>query len=112
MEKAFTDADYFTDFFDNPKRFCEKITASFSSNLATIGLLSKSAGRHFMLTETMDLIRNRIYATGRLQRSIVNDIKLDALFPSLLVCKPKYEKDHNKEFEQVMLTMISEFKSD
>ena len=41
IEAGFEHADYFGDFFDAPKRFCEKLTASFSSNLAVLDVLGK-----------------------------------------------------------------------
>ena len=113
MEAGFKDADYFADFFDNPKRFYEELTASFTSNLAVLDLLGKEeSGASALLDQTLDLLRNKLYATGRLKPCPANDIKLDALFGALLICKPRYEREHGDEMDRIMLSMISNFKAD
>lgn len=112
MEDAFEGADYFVDFFDDPKRFCEKLTASFTTNMPVMDILAQDAGTFFMLFQTLDLIRGKIYATGRIKPCLANDMRLDALFSALLVCRPRYEGEHVAEMDQLMLTMISQFKPD
>ena len=113
IEAGFEHADYFTDFFDAPKRFCEKLTESFSSNLAVLDVLGKEeSGAPTLMAQTLDLLRDKIYATGRIKPCPANDIKLDALFSALLVCKPRYEREHGDEMDRIMLSMISNFRAD
>ena len=113
MEAGFESADYFADFFDDPKRFCDQLTASFTSNLAVLDVLGKEeSGAFTMMAQTLDLLRDKLYATGRIRRCPANDIKLDALFGALLICKPRYEREHGDEMDRIMLSMISNFKAD
>ncbi len=113
IRAGFEHADYFCDFFDAPKRFCEELTASFSACLAVLDVLGKDeSGASTLLAQTLDLLREKIYATGRIKRCPANDIKLDALFGALLVCKPRYEREHGDEMDRIMLAMISNFRAD
>ena len=113
MEAGFERADYFSDFFDDPKRFCEALTASFSSNLAVLDMLGKEeSGASALMDQTLDLLRDKLYATGRIRPCPANDIKLDALFGALLICKPRYEREHGDEMDRIMLSMIANFKAD
>ena len=113
MEAGFECADYFGDFFDDPKRFCEALTASFSSNLAVLDVLGKEeSGASALMDQTLDLLRDKLYATGRIRPCPANDIKLDALFGALLICKPRYEREHGDEMDRIMLSMIANFKAD
>ena len=113
IEAGFEHADYFCDFFDDPKRFCEELTESFSSNLPVLDVLGKEeSGASALMAQTLDMLREKLYATKRIRRCPANDIKLDALFGALLVCKPRYERDHGDEMDRIMLAMISSFKAD
>lgn len=112
MEKTFEHADYFADFFDNPKRFCEELTASFTSNLPRMELLTQAEGTSVLMSQTLDTLRDKLYATGRIRRCVQNDIKLDALFGALLVIRPRYEATHNHEVDALMLSMITNFRAD
>ena len=111
MESAFADADYFTDFFDDPKRFCEALSASFACSIPVMHTLIQDESRSVMLPQTLDLLRSKLYATGRIRPCVENDIKLDALFGALLVCKPRYEAEHGQEMDAIMLCMIENFKA-
>lgn len=112
MANTFDDADYFNDFFDDPKRFCEALNATFSANIPLMDTLAPGGDTSFILGQTLDQIRGKIYATGRIAQSPVNDIKLDALFGALLICRPRYDATHNDIVDRVMLDMITHFKAD
>ena len=51
------------------------------------GYDGNDASPNVILFQTLDLIRSKLYATGRIRQSVVNDIKLDALFSALLLCR-------------------------
>lgn len=111
-ERTFEQADYFADFFDDPKRFCEELTASFSTNLPAMELLTQAKGTGIMMSQTLDILREKLYATGRIKPSVRNDIKLDALFGALMVIRPRYEAEHNREVDALMLSMVANFRAD
>ena len=76
-------------------------------------MLGKEAsGAATLMAQTLDLLRGKLYATGRIRPCPANDIKLDALFGALPVCKPRYERAHGDEMDRIMLSMISNFKAD
>ncbi len=112
MEATFKDADYFNDFFDDPKKFCEELSASFTTNLPRMEILGQRAGTSLMQNQTLDMLREKIYATGRIRRCALNDMKLDALFGAILLIRPRYEAEHNREVDALMLSMIAHFKAD
>ena len=112
MEAAFENADFFNDFFDDPKRFCREMSAAFESNLSVMELLGQNDGTSSLMPMTLDLLRSKVYATGRIRRCVANDIRLDALFGALLVCKPRYEMEHGREMDRFMVTMITNFRAE
>ena len=112
IEAGFENADFFNDFFDNPRRFCDRLDAPFDSNLAILELLGQEDGTSSMLPQTLDLLRNKVYATGRINRCPANDLKLDALFGALMVCKPRYGLEYPQEMDELMISMISHFQAD
>ena len=61
--------------------------------------------------ETLDLLREKIYATGRIRQTASNDMRLDALFGAFLVCRPRYEMEHGPEIDRLMVSMVSNFKA-
>ena len=112
IKASFESADYFDDFFDDPKKFCDELNATFSHNLPTMEALAQDRGTSFMQPQTLDTLREKVYATGRIKRCVTNDMKLDALFGALLVCHPRYEAEHSLEMNQLMISMISHFHAD
>ena len=111
MYSAFDEADYFSDFFDNPERFCDEIGKSFKSSIPMLGVLSQDTGKHFLMSQTLEILREKIYETGRISRCPVNDMRIDAVFSAMLFCKPVYEKTCSKEIDQMMVSMIRWFHS-
>ena len=111
LESTFDGADYFADFFDHPKRFFAEFSKSISAKFSVMQVLTQGEGMFLLLAQTLDLIRAKLYATSRIRQCAQNDIKLDALFVALLVCKPRYEAGHKEEMETFILSMISSFKA-
>ena len=62
--------------------------------------------------QTLDMLREKIYATGRIRRCALNNMKMDALFSAMLLIRPRYEAEHNREVDALMLSMIAHFKAD
>ena len=112
MTATFENADYFHCFFDDPPKFCRSLTDTFSSTLPTMRVLVQDLFSHYMTSETLNAIREKIYQTGRIKRCVMNDIRLDALFGGLLVCRPRYEAEHCREMDRYMLSAISDFHAD
>ena len=79
------EADFFPCLFDDPERML---------NTMRSGLLPLLA-----------MFRDRIYDMGRIERSAENDIKLDSIFGSLLICVPNYD-GCREEVNVVAATMI------
>lgn len=106
MEEAFADTDFFGYFFSNPSVFLEHLGQAFGSTLPTMDLLSQGKMNLTNLPYTLDLLRRKIYETGKLHPSTQNDIRLDAIFSTLLVCTPRYEQSQ-AEIHQFVISLIS-----
>ena len=51
------------------------------------------------------MCRSKIYEMGRIERSPVNDIKLDIVFGAIFICVPNYE-GHREEVNEVTAATI------
>ena len=85
-----TTADFFPDMFDAPEHFMRELTRIVMGNLPNVDLLMQEKNRYLVLDAVADMLRDKVYETGRLKKTRINDIKLDMLFGALLVCMPKY----------------------
>ena len=95
MQKALSDplaeADYLPCLFDDPERFMEEMSKMVMDNLSKVKLLLQNQNRYIPLDPLLDMFRERIYGLGLVDRSEKNDIKLDMVFGSILICVPNYD---------------------
>lgn len=80
MYEAFENTDYFNDFFDNPENFSSMLNKAFTASIPVIGIFGQKKDSNFMLYPTMELLREKLYKTGRIRICPENDMKIDALF--------------------------------
>ncbi len=90
LRKPLTTADFFQDLFDAPDRFMRELVGIVMDNLPNVDLLMQEKNRYLVLDATADMLREKVYETGRLEKTPDNDLKLDMLFGALLVCLPRY----------------------
>lgn len=74
-------------------------------NLSKLKLLLQDQNRYIPLDPLLGMFRDRVYGTGQIERSAKNDIKLDAVFGTLLICVPNYDGQRN-EVNAVAAAMI------
>ena len=91
LGKPLMNADFFPDLFDAPERFMHQLIGIVMGNLPNVDLLMQEKNRYLVLDAVADMLREKVYETGRLKADRENDIKLDMLFGALLVCLPRYE---------------------
>ena len=95
MQKALSDplaeAAYLPCLFDDPERFMEEMSKMVMDNLGKVKLLLQNQNRYIPLDPLLDKFRERIYGLGLMDRSEKNDIKLDMVFGSILICVPNYD---------------------
>ena len=99
------EADFFPCLFDDPERFLAGMSKIITDNLGKVKLLLQDQNRYIPLDPLLAMFRDRIYDMGRIERSAENDIKLDSIFGSLLICVPNYD-GCREEVNAVAATMI------
>ena len=99
------EADFFPCLFDDPELFLEGMSKIVKENLGKVKLLLQDKNRYIPLDPLLAMFRDRIYGMGRIERSPTNDIKLDIIFGSLLICVPNYD-GCREEVNAVAATMI------
>ena len=109
MQKTLRDpiaeADFFPYLFDDPEHFLEEMSKMVMDNLGKLKLLLQDQNRYIPLDPLLDMLREKVYGLGRIERSPQNDIKLDIIFGSLLICVPKYD-GRQKEVNAAAEAMI------
>ena len=90
LRKPLNTADFFPDLFDAPERFMRDLIGIVMGNLPNVDLLMQEKNRYLVLDAVSDMLREKVYETGRIEKAPENDVKLDMLFGALLVCLPRY----------------------
>ena len=103
-----TTATFFTDLLDAPERFMRELTRIVMGNLPNVDVLLQDRNRYLVLDAVADMLKDKVYETGRLEKNRENDIKLDMLFGALLVCMPRY-RDCLEELEAHAVTVIRSY---
>lgn len=91
LQKPLTTAAFFPDLFDAPVRFMRELIGIVLGNLPNVDHLMQEKNRYLVLDAVANMLREKVYETGRLEKNRENDIKLDMLFGALLVCLPRYD---------------------
>ena len=90
LRRPLTTADFFPDLFDAPERFMSGLIRIVMGNLPNVDQLMQEKNRYLVLDAVADMLREKVYETGRIEKDPMNDLKLDMLFGALLVCLPRY----------------------
>lgn len=105
LSSPVADADFFPLLFDDPDRFMEEMSRLVMDNLGRLKLLLQDQNRYIPLDPLLAMCRSKIYEMGRIERSPVNDIKLDIVFGAIFICVPNYE-GHREEVNEVTAATI------
>ncbi|MBO4872803.1 MAG: TetR/AcrR family transcriptional regulator [Lachnospiraceae bacterium] len=98
-------ADFFPYLFDDPDRFLAEMSKMVNDNLGRLNLVLQDQTRYVPMDALLELMRDKIYSLGRLEKTTENDIRLDTIFGSLLVCMPNY-REHQDVVNKVAAPMI------
>ena len=109
LRNALAEADFFELFFDEPARFNAELESAIFPSISVLDVLTKGKPNLVLLSETLEIIRQKLYETGRIEKSIENDIRLDALFSGIFVCRPIYEAEHKKEMDDIANDLIKTY---
>ena len=111
LSKPIAEADFFPSIFDDPERFMEGMSKLVIDNLGKVKRLLQNQNRYIPLDPLLDMFRERIYGLGLADRSVKNDIRLDMVFGSILICVPNYD-GRREEVNAVTAAMIRSLFSD
>ena len=91
LEKPFVHADFFPNFFDAPEQFLVQMGAALAAGMPDVQTIKQPGTQDFMFMEDVrNILGKKVYETGRIEKTVENDIKLDALFSAMLGIMPKY----------------------
>lgn len=93
LARPFREAAFFSNFFDAPELFLKQAGEAFSAGMPELQTI-KQPGQHdfLFMDDVRDILREKVYETGRIQQSIDNDVRLDSVFSAMLGIMPKYAK--------------------
>ena len=100
---------FFEDFFDAPERFLEELGEALIGDLPHVQALLQGQSENVLLDQLQEKIAIKIYETGRIEKNVGNDMRLDAVFGALLSCMPKYYGAHKDEVKEMVVSMIRFF---
>jgi len=107
LEKPFRDATFFPDFFDAPEHFLDELGKALMAGLPKVHSIRQSDEQDAMFfSDVRVLLCRKVYETGRIRKSVENDIKLDAVFSALLGIMPIYFAEHSREAHRVIASLI------
>jgi len=107
LEKPFCDAEFFPDFFDAPERFLDKLGDALMAGLPKVRSIRQSDQQDQMFfADVRALLCKKVYETGRIRKSLQNDVKLDAVFSALLGIMPQYFAEHSRTAHRVIASII------
>lgn len=114
LAEPFCNATFFSDFFDAPEYFLAELGEAFKTGMGKLHTIRQPNQHEFSyLEEVCEILSKKVYETGRIQKCLQNDIKLNAIFSAVLGIMPKYAAEHGREAHGVLASMIqSQFPKD
>ena len=107
LEKPVRDAAFFPDFFDAPDRFLDRLGDVLLEGLPMVRTIQQSDQQDAMFfTDVRAMLCRKVYETGRIRKTLQNDIKLDAVFSAMLAIMPLYFAEHSREAHRVVASII------
>lgn len=109
IEESFSQIEDFNLFFDDPQKFAadfysifkaselhDKFPSAFDEREASMQIPS-------LFTDGMS---KRIYDTGRIEKNVMNDIRLESAITSLFILGARYHDSNKEEVETVMTQLL------
>lgn len=93
-------------FFTNPTDFFQKLFQALDTHLPQFKTLVKSNGLPGVQNRIVELFQDKLYATGCIERTLKNDIRLQAILHAMLTLMPNYSRNQPQEVSDVFLEMI------
>ena len=109
VQAPFENAAFFPDFFDAPDRFMEELDRAIMANLPNMNVFFRDQTDSALFSEVTRRLCDKVYETGRIERSVENDMKLDAVFGALLSYMPKYYASHWEAANALTVSLIRLF---
>lgn len=106
FEKTISEMDFFPLFFDNPIQFMDMFGEIIKRHFNDFKVLLQNRSETTFQPKIAEMLRKRIYAVGRIQPSIKNDIRLDAVINCIFFLMPNYSGKHPSEVQEVIAEMI------
>ena len=106
LGRPIDDAVFFADFFDAPDRFMEELDHLLIAGVPHMIVLLQGQSPYKILDPLVENIRGKIYETGRIEKSVENDMKLDMIFGALFFSMPRYHAEHKAEVSARAVSLI------
>ena len=100
----------YTEFFDAPEAFLTELDYAFQKNVAKVKLLAQDQ-EHLFFEGLVNRLSERIFETGRLEKTGENSLRLEILFSSFLINAPKHsgDREQNQKFHALLASLIRSF---
>ena len=102
-------ADFFSDFFDAPGRFMEKLERAIVNNYPHMMVFFKEKSETPIITDVIRRLCEKVYETERLPRNADTGMRLSAFFGAMLTIMPEYFPEHRDKASALMVSMIRGF---
>lgn len=90
FQETIDDIEDYNIFFDNPNRFLTEFSSAIDKRLPDFYSLHHVNVINLFQEEFINILKENIYATCRIEKCIENDIRLDTTLNILLILRPKY----------------------
>lgn len=106
LEDTIREIDYAPLFFSAPLEFFQKLSQTLDSHLPQFETLVNSTGASGIQNRIVRLFQDKLYATGCIEHSLKNDIRLQSILHAMLTLMPHYSREHPQEVSDVFSEMI------
>lgn len=106
LEDTMRDIDYAQLFFSSPIEFFQRLFQTLDAHLPQFEILVNSNRVPGIQNRIVELFQEKLYDTGCIDRTLRNDIRMQAILHAMLTLMPYYSKKHPQDASDVFLEMI------
>lgn len=106
LEKPLLDATFFPEFFDAPEQFLMHLGMALGEGLPSIHTAKQGQSDTMFMDDVCRILCRKLYETGRIEKTMDNDIRLESICYAMLSIMPHYAPDHLPDAHRVISLLI------
>jgi len=108
LTESISEMNYAELLFDDPEQFFLRIPTTFGSKKEQFDIIIEPTRLVPLLPRIVQMLIDKLYETGRIERSVINDIRLKSIL-SMFSLLQEYSPEHGNELTTVLTEMVRAF---